>query len=62
MAAPKLVQLWKEPVSGFDFITKDIEILPATSTSIVATTSVNKKTTPKNILKNQTFVDRKSVV
>ncbi len=56
VAAPKLVQLWKEPVSGFDFITKDIEILPATSTSIVATTSVNKKTTPKNILKNQTFV------
>jgi hypothetical protein len=45
---PRLVQLWKEPVSGFDFIPKDIDIV-STST---ATNTVTKKT----VLKNQIHV------
>ncbi len=61
----RLIQLWKEPVSGFDFITKDIEI---TSTTTLSTStkplSIDEKKTPeqpiisykKSILKNQEFI------
>lgn len=49
VVASKLVQLWKEPVSGFDFLPKDIQIL-ATSTK-GTTTIVTTKT-----IKNQTHV------
>jgi hypothetical protein len=45
---PKLTQLWKEPVSGFDFIPKDIEFF-STSTE---TNTPSKKT----VLKNQTYI------
>lgn len=45
---PRLLQLWKDPVSGFDFVFKDIESF-STST---ATNTVSKKT----ILKNQAYI------
>lgn len=61
----RLVQLWKEPVSGFDFITKDLEI---TSTTTISTStknlSIDEKKAPeqplisykKITLKNQEFI------
>lgn len=58
---PRLVQLWKEPVSGFDFVYKDIEII-STSTNN-STSSIIKKIQNKNILKDQQFIylwDRKT--
>ncbi len=66
---PRLVELWKEPVSGFDFIYKDIEIISTTtSTSTSKSTSNSTSTNIKNIvnkkiLKNQEFIylwDRKT--
>ncbi|MES2623442.1 MAG: hypothetical protein V4576_03470 [Patescibacteria group bacterium] len=48
MAKPRLVQLWKEPVSGFDFVYKDREIVStstATTTIKVATTTTVGTTT-----------------
>ena len=58
---PRLIELWKEPVSGFDFIYKDIEI---NSTSTDNSTSTNiKNIKNKQILKNQKFIyfwDRKT--
>ncbi len=60
---PKLIQLWKEPVSGFDFIKKDIEIVDInankTSTSTNSTTTKNSTSTEnfkKTIFKNEEFV------
>lgn len=65
---PRLVQLWSEPVSGFDFVYKDIEVIPTISTT--TSTSTNKSTSTiiksiqnKKILKNQEFIylwDRKT--
>lgn len=58
---PRLVQLWKEPVSGFDFVFKDIEAI-STSTSN-ATSSIIKSIQNKKVLKNQQFIylwDRKT--
>lgn len=56
IAVPKLVQLWNKPVSGFDFIVKDIEILPL-ETNLSTTSTSTKNTSPKkNIIKNQQFV------
>jgi len=58
---PRLVQLWKEPVSGFDFVYKDIEVV-STSTNN-STSSIIKNITNKKILKNQQFIylwDRKT--
>lgn len=61
--APRLVQLWTAPVSGFNFIYKDIEIIATTSTTtVVATTSTSTKVVAKinppkkTILKNQEFI------
>jgi len=57
----KLVELWKEPVSGFDFIYKDIEII-STSTDN-STSSILKAIKNKKILKNQEYIylwDRKT--
>ncbi len=57
----KLVQIWKEPVSGFDFVYKDIEEV-ATSTNN-STTSVIQAIKNKKIYKNQEFIylwDRKT--
>ncbi|MES2985891.1 MAG: hypothetical protein V4686_02055 [Patescibacteria group bacterium] len=58
---PRLVQLWKEPVSGFGFIPKDKEIISTTTatttirtaTSTTATTTISFKRT---ILKNQLYI------
>lgn len=50
----RLVQLWKEPVSGFDFVYKDIEVI-ATSTDTSTSTNI-KKITNKKVLKNQEYV------
>lgn len=58
---PRLMQLWKEPVSGFDFISKDREIIStstATTTVTVgssteATTTIVYKTT---LVKNQSYI------
>lgn len=58
---PRLVQLWKEPVSGFDFIAKDREVISTSTatTSVtvgsttVATTTIVYKT---NIIKNQSYI------
>jgi hypothetical protein len=58
---PRLVQLWKEPVSGFDFVYKDIEIV-STSTNN-STSSVIKNIQNKKVLKNQEYIylwDRKT--
>jgi hypothetical protein len=58
---PRLVELWKEPVSGFDFVYKDIEVL-ATSTNNSSTTII-ENVKNKKILKNQEFIylwDRKT--
>ncbi len=58
---PRLAELWKEPVSGFDFVYKDIEVVSTStsnSTSTVIASIVNKR-----ILKNQEHVylwDRKT--
>ncbi len=46
---PRLVELWKAPVSGFDFVNKDIQVL---ATTTKGTTTI---TTTKT-LKNQPFV------
>lgn len=61
LSKPRLIQLWKEPVSGFNFINKDREIIStstATTTiivgsSTVATTTVVYKTI---VVKNQSYV------
>lgn len=58
---PRLVQLWKEPVSGFDFVFKDIEVI-STSTNI-STSTIVKNINNKKILKNQEYIylwDRKT--
>lgn len=58
---PRLTQLWKEPVSGFDFVYKDIEVI-STSTSS-STTNTVRNIQNRNILKNQEFIylwDRKT--
>ena len=58
---PRLIQIWKEPVSGFGFVTKDVQVF-ATSTDN-STSTILKKLTAKNILKNQQYVyfwDRKT--
>lgn len=58
---PRLLQLWKDPVSGFDFVYKDIEVI-STSTSS-STSGIIKKIQNKKILKNQEFIylwDRKT--
>lgn len=58
---PKLVELWKEPTSGFDFVYKDTEIV-STSTNN-STSTIIKKIQNKKILKNQEYVyvwDRKT--
>ena len=41
---PKLVELWKEPVSGFDFLSKDIQVEATTTkgTSTILTTKTIK--------------------
>ncbi len=57
----KLVELWKEPVSGFDFIYKDLET-HSTSTNN-SSSSVIKSFKNKKIVKNQEFIylwDRKT--
>lgn len=43
--APRLVELWKEPVSGFDFLPKDIQVI---STTTKGTTTVSITKTIKN--------------
>ncbi|MBC7767016.1 hypothetical protein H7Y21_03430 [Arenimonas sp.] len=58
---PRLVQLWKDPVSGFDFVYKDIEISATTTT--ISTSTIIKNIVNKNILKNQEYIylwDRKT--
>lgn len=58
---PRLLQLWKEPVSGFGFVSKDIDII-STSTDN-STTSIIKSIQNKKVLKNQEFIylwDRKT--
>jgi hypothetical protein len=48
MAKPRLVQLWKEPVSGFDFIYKDrvvVSTTTATTTLKIATSTTVGSTT-----------------
>lgn len=58
---PRLIQIWKEPVSGFDFIYKDLEIV-STSTNNSSTTIV-QSIKNKKILKNQEYIhfwDRKT--
>lgn len=58
----KLTQLWNEPVSGFDFVYKDIEINNSTSTDNSTTTNI-KNIKNKKFLKNQEyiyFMDRKT--
>lgn len=58
---PRLTELWKDPVSGFDFVYKDIEII-ATSTNNSSTTVI-ENIKNKKLLKNQTFIylwDRKT--
>lgn len=58
---PRLVELWKEPVSGFGFVYKDIDII-STSTNNSSTT-VTENIKNKKILKNQEFIylwDRKT--
>ena len=60
---PKLVELWKEPVSGFDFIFKDMEILSTGTNNSTSTTNIVKNIQNKKILKNQEYVylwDRKT--
>lgn len=70
---PRLVELWKEPVSGFDFVFKDIEIISTSTTnstsSIKNTTNstsstvITKSIQNKRILKNQEHIylwDRKT--
>ena len=61
VAKPRLVELWKEPVSGFDFVFKDIEVV-STSTNN-STSSIIKSIQNKKILKDQQFIylwDRKT--
>jgi len=58
---PRLVELWKEPVSGFDFIYKDIEILATTTNN--SSTTIVQTIKNKKILKSQEFIyfwDRKT--
>ncbi len=60
-AKPRLVELWKEPVSGFDFVFKDIEVISTSTTN--STSSIIKSIQNKKILKNQQFIyfwDRKT--
>ncbi len=61
LAKPRLVQLWKEPVSGFDFVYKDIEVIATTTTT--STSTVLKNLVNKKVLKSQEYVylwDRKT--
>jgi len=46
---PRLVELWKAPTSGFDFINKDIQVL-ATTTRGTSTVTITKT------LKNQPYI------
>lgn len=58
---PRLVELWKEPVSGFDFIYKDIDVFATTTNN--SSTTVVQSIKNKKILKNQEFIyfwDRKT--
>ena len=57
----KLVQIWKEPVSGFDFIYKDIEEVDTSTNN--STTSVVQAIKNKKVYRNQEFIylwDRKT--
>ncbi len=60
----RLVELWKEPVSGFDFVYKDIDIsVTSTTTENQSTSTIQIIKNKKNILKNQEFIylwDRKT--
>lgn len=60
---PRLVELWKEPVSGFDFVFKDIEVLSTSTNNSTSTKTVVKNIQNKKILKNQEYIylwDRKT--
>ncbi len=60
---PRLIQLWKEPVSGFDFVYKDIEVISTSTNNSTSTKAVINNIQKKNILKNQEYVylwDRKT--
>ena len=55
LVAPRLMQLWKEPVSGFDFIVKDLEVeIPVTTLTIDESSSTGR--TRKVVLKDQLYV------
>lgn len=57
----RLVQLWKEPVSGFDFVYKDIEVT-STSSSIVAKPVVVAATTTSASTTIRSIDEKKEVV
>ena len=58
---PRLVQLWKEPVSGFNFINKDREVIStstATTTILVGSSTVATTTT---VFKTVTIKDQQYI-
>jgi len=60
---PRLVELWKEPVSGFDFVYKDIEIISTSTDNSTSTKTIIKNIQNKKVLKNQEYIylwDRKT--
>lgn len=57
----RLVQLWKEPVSGFDFVYKDIEIT-STSSSVVTKPTVATVSTPSASTTIRSIDEKKEVV
>ncbi len=60
---PRLIQLWNEPVSGFDFVYKDIEVISTSTNKSTSTKDIVKDIINKKILKNQEYIyfwDRKT--